>query len=138
MLLLLLYSINVLVHLAFAFTYIVTSHAVLGTRQALERTRFLCEQPLSKGVSCLPLLRARVKESIPLQNDANVVIYVEGWALRCARVDQKLGSFRKANEVNKVFRIAEQLLKVHDTLFSVGWWPGKPCRPSKLLAMLSG
>ena len=90
-LLFLLYSINVLVHLAIAFTYIVTSHEVLGTRQALERRRFLCEQPLSGGVSCLLLLRARVKENIPLQNDANVVTYVEWWALRCAPIDQKLG-----------------------------------------------
>ena len=76
--LLLLYSINVLVHLAIAFTYIVTSHGVLGTRQALEPRRFLCEQPLSRGVSCLPLLHARVKENVPVQNDANVVTYVEG------------------------------------------------------------
>ena len=43
LLLLLLYYINVLVHLAIALTYIVTSHGVLGTRQALERRRFLRE-----------------------------------------------------------------------------------------------
>ena len=89
----------------------------------------MCEQPLSRGVSCLPLLRARVKENSPLQNDANIVTYVEGWALRCARVNQELGSFRKANEVSKVFRIVEQPLKVYDTLFSIGWWPGRPRRP---------
>ena len=80
----------------------------------------MCEQPLSRGVSCLPPLRARIKENGPLQNDANVVTYVEGWALRCARGDHELGSSRKANEVSKVFRTAELLLKVHDTLFSVG------------------
>jgi hypothetical protein len=57
--------------LAVAFTYIVTSHGVLGTRQALKRRRFLCEQPLSRGISCLPLLHARVKENGPLQNNAN-------------------------------------------------------------------
>ena len=33
----------------------------------------------------VPLLRARVKENSPLQNDANIVTYVEGWALRYAR-----------------------------------------------------
>ena len=119
---LLLYSINLLVDLAIAFTYIVTSYGVLGTRQALERRRFMCEQPLSRGVSCLPLLRARVKGTVSLQNDAHVVIYVEGWALRCTRVDQKLSSLRKANEVSKAFKIAEQLQKVHDTLFRRKLW----------------
>ena len=74
------YSINVLVHLAIAFTYVVTSHGVLGALQALEWRRSMCEQPLSRGVSCLPPhyinvpvrlavgclpLRARVKENIP-------------------------------------------------------------------------
>ena len=132
--LLLLYYINVLVHLAIAFTYIVTSHGVLGARQALERRRLLCEQPLSGRVSCLPLFRARVKENSSLQNDANIVTYVEGWALRCARIDRKLGSFRKANEVSKFFGIAGQLLKVYDTLFSVGWWPDRPHRPHRPLS----
>ena len=81
--------------------------STLGTHQALERRRFLCEQPLSRGISCRPLLRTRVEENSSLQNDANIVTYVKGWALRCARVDQKPGSFRKANEVSKGFRIAE-------------------------------
>ena len=64
-----------------------------------------------------------------MQDGAKVVTYVQGRALHCARVDRELGSFRKADEVSKVFRAAEQLLKVLVTLFSVGRWPGRPCGP---------
>ena len=68
--------------------YIVTSHGVSGTRQALKRRRFLCEQPLRRGVSCLPLLRMRVKVNVPLQSAANIIAYVE-WVTSCGMCERR-------------------------------------------------
>ena len=67
----------------------------------------MCEQPLSRGISCLPSPHARVKENSAVQGNANAVTYVQGWVLYCGRVVRELGSFRKAKKINKVFRVTE-------------------------------
>ena len=60
------YCINVRVRLAVTFTYMKTLPDGIEMRQALKQRLFLCELPLRRCVSCLPLLHARIKEDIGL------------------------------------------------------------------------